>query len=249
MIFSLTHKSLLLICVLVSSNLLAETAPVDITVMSLNIYGWKTMPQHSDTYAQLIKSNKVDVVGIQEGVDDWQLKTMLPTNYNRSIALKKSLGKCWQHKFQIFINQCNGNKFVKTGRFDLTDGPNATRTGEYAVIDNSNFKYLLVNVHWDHESKTTRIANAEETASQLNKIEQYSKVLYPKILLGDFNSQCNGNEVSIVKDKTNMILLGNAGIDCIFIKGLTGSAKTIEAFPSDHPAIVAKLRINSISIE
>jgi endonuclease/exonuclease/phosphatase family metal-dependent hydrolase len=233
----LKDKVILLFFLLVSLNLFAETQLEDITVMSLNIYGWKTMPEHSADYAQLINSQKIDILGIQEGVDDWQLKSKLPTNYERSITLKRSLGECWQHKFQIFINHCQGNTFIDSGRFDLSDGPNATRTGEYAVIENSKNRYLLVNVHWDHESVVTRMTNAEETAAQLNIIGQY-----PKILLGDFNSQCDGKEASIAKSKSKMRLLLNAGIDCIFVKGLSGSAKTIVAYPSDHPGIVATLK-------
>ncbi len=214
----------------------AETAKQEVIVMSLNIYGWKTMPKHSDDYARLIKLHNVDILGIQEGVEDWQLKIKLPTNYERSITLKKALGKCWCHKFQIFINHCRGNAFIESGRFDLTDGPNVTRTGEYAVIEKSNNRYLLVNVHWDHESVSTQIANAEETSSQLNKFDQY-----PKILLGDFNSKCDGSVVSIVQSNAKMILLKNAGIDCLFVKGIAGKAKKVAAYPSDHPAIIATL--------
>ena len=225
-----------MIFLFVCSSVLADPQAESVTVMSLNIYGWKTMPEHSDDYARLINDNKVDILGIQEGVDDWQLDTKLPTNYQRAITLKKSLGKCWQRKFQIFINHCQGNTFINSGRFDLSDGPNATRTGEFAVIEKSNIQYLLINVHWDHESSKTRIANAEETIAELNKTEQY-----PKILLGDFNSQCDGSEVSLVKEKANMTLLKNAGIDCLFVKGLSGKGKKIKAYPSDHPSIVATL--------
>lgn len=230
------NTMLILVCLFISLNLLAKKMPEAINVMSLNIYGWKTMPQHSVDYAQLIKNNDIDIVGIQEGVDDWQLTSKFPTDYSRAIALNESLGKCWTHKFQIFINQCAGVSFVESGRFDLTDGPNATRMGEYAVIEKSNKRYFLVNVHWDHESIATRIANAEETSAQLSKINQY-----PKILLGDFNSACDSMEVSIVQKKSKLILLKNAGIDCLFVKALTGKAKEIVAYPSDHPAIVATL--------
>ncbi|MGL1955735.1 MAG: endonuclease/exonuclease/phosphatase family protein [Colwellia sp.] len=244
----LKAKIILLASLFASSNLFANTATEivtetmtesvtkAITVMSLNIYGWKTMPEHSNDYAQLVNSKNVDILGIQEGVEDWQLKSKLPTNYERSKTLKKSLGQCWQHKFQIFINHCQGNQFIESGRFDLSDGPNATRTGEFAVIEKSNQRYLLVNIHWDHESVVTRKANAEETAAQLNKIAQY-----PKILLGDFNSKCAGKEASIAQEKAKMTLLKNSGIDCLFVKGLSGKAKTIVAYPSDHPSIVATL--------
>ncbi len=239
---SLKAKILLLSTLFISTSPFAETVDEAVTVMSLNIYGWKTMPKHSDDYAQLIKSHNVDILGIQEGVEDWQLKgsdidsNKLPTNYQRSISLKKSLGQCWRHKFQIFINHCQGNRFVESARFDLTDGPNATRTGEYAVIEKFNNRYLLVNVHWDHESVVTRIANAKETSAQLNQ-----KRKYPKILLGDFNSKCDSKEAAMVQKKAKLTLLKNAGIDCLFVKGLTGKAKDIVAYPSDHPAIVATL--------
>jgi endonuclease/exonuclease/phosphatase family metal-dependent hydrolase len=237
---------LLLMTLFASVYALAETAgeniDKEVTVMSLNIYGWKTMPDHSDAYAKLIKRHNVDILGIQEGVEDWDLKgsdidsSKLPTNYQRANTLKKSLGQCWQHKFQIYINHCQGNRFIESGRFDLTDGPNATRTGEYAVIEKLNNRYLLVNVHWDHESIDTRIANAKETSDQLNQIKKY-----PTILLGDFNSACDSEEVSIVQKKSEMVLLKNAGIDCLFVKGITGKARGIVAYPSDHPAIVATL--------
>ncbi len=59
--------------------------------------------------------------------------------------------------------------------------------------------------------------------------------------MGDFNSQCDGKEVSIAQSKAKMTLLNNSGIDCLFVKGLAGKAQTIEAYPSDHPGIVATL--------
>ena len=226
-----------------------EKADEAVTVMSLNIYGWKTMPAHSDDYAELIKGNQVDVLGIQEGVDDWQLKpsnidNKLPTNYQRAITLKKSLGQCWQRQFQIFINHCQGNRFIDSGRFDLTDGPNATRTGEYALIEKANKRYFIVNVHWDHESIATRLANAEETSAKLNAMKQY-----PKILLGDFNTGCDSHEVALVQSKAKLTLVKNAGIDCLFVKDLTGKAKEISAYPSDHPAIVASFQYENSSVQ
>jgi endonuclease/exonuclease/phosphatase family metal-dependent hydrolase len=251
MTHSLKTNVLLLLALFIFTSPFAEAVfeKVDeaVTVMSLNIYGWRTMPDHSDDYATLINRHNVDILGIQEGVEDWQLKgsdidsSKLPTNYQRSITLKKSLGQCWQHKFQIYINFCQGNRFIESGRFDLTDGPNATRTGEYAVIEKSHKRYLFVNVHWDHESVVTRMANAKETSSQLNQIKKY-----PKILLGDFNNACDSNEALLLQKKSEMVLLKNAGIDCLFVKGLTGKAKEIVAYPSDHPSIVATLITNNM---
>lgn len=247
---------LLLIFLFISSNFSAESiaeiadkVPETITVMSLNIYGWKTMPAHSDDYAELIKGNQVDILAIQEGVDDWQLKnndinSNLPTNYQRAITLNKSLGQCWRHKFQIFINHCQGNRFIDSGRFDLTDGPNATRTGEYALIEKAHRRYFIVNIHWDHESIATRLANAEETSAKLHEMQQY-----PKILLGDFNTRCDSREVALVQSKAKLTLVKDAGIDCLFVKDLTGKATEISAYPSDHPAIVAILQYKNCSVQ
>jgi len=215
------------------SEILVES---QVSIMSLNIYGWKTMPQHSDDFAELIKKNNVDIVGIQEAVDDWKLTTKLPTDYSRANSLSESLGNCWVHQFQIFINKCAGVSFITSGRFDLTDGPRATRTGEYAVIQKFNHRYYVVNVHWDHESPRARLANAEETIEQLNKYN-----LYPKLLLGDFNSSCSGFAASKVRLKAKMTLLKDAGIDCLFVQGISGKATEINAVPSDHPSIVATL--------
>jgi hypothetical protein len=249
-IFSLKIKMLLTATLFISLCPLVEAVDnkieAAVTVMSLNLYGWKTMPAHSNDYAKLIKRHNVDILGTQEGVDDWQFQgndldnNDLHTNYQRAITLKKSLGQCWQHKFQIYINYCQGNRLVESGRFDLTDGPNATRTGEYAVIEKLNSRYLFVNVHWDHESIVTRIANAEETSTQLNKVNQY-----PKILSGDFNSACDSKEALIVQKKSKLFLLKNAGIDYLFVKDRTGKAKAIVAYPSDHPSIVATLITNN----
>lgn len=233
---TLTANMAIVLALIVSCSAFAETADDTLTVMSLNIFGWKTMPKHSGDYAKLIKSQKVDILGIQEGVEDWKIDTKLPTDYQRANTLKKSLGTCWQHKFQIFINQCQGNNIVESGRFDLSDGPNVTRTGEYAVIEKSKNRYLFVNVHWDHESAVTRKVNAEETVDLLNQTNKY-----PKILLGDFNSQCVSEEVGVVRKKSDMQLLNKQGIDCILIRGLTGQANAISAHPSDHPAILATL--------
>jgi len=253
MLTSWPAKFLLLIYLFTSTSLSAEksidTQPGVITVMSLNIYGWKTMPEHSHVYAELIQRNNVDILAIQEGVEDWQLKSSeldgkLPTNYQRAITLKKSLGQCWQHKFQIFINYCQGSRFIESGRFNLSDGPNATRTGEYAVIEKSNERYFIINIHWDHESDVIKVANAKETIEQLDKFAQYSK-----ILLGDFNSQCDSKEVTVLQKIAKMNLLKHAGIDCLFVKDLTGKAKTILALPSDHLAIVAVLKKNSKNTE
>lgn len=68
---------------------------------------------------------------------------------------------------------------------------------------------------------------------------------YPQILLGDFNSQCDSSESLLMqsksKSKSKLTLLKSAGIDCVFVNGITGTDDKIQAYPSDHPSIVATL--------
>lgn len=231
-----------LIPVLNASEDSTDTSAIEnesnLRVMTLNLYGWKTMPQHAATYATLISGLKIDILGVQEGVQDWKLTTNTPTDYSNADALLEALGDCWQQRYQIYVNKCRGNGFVENGRFDLTDGPNATRTGEYAIVSTGRGELHVINVHWDHESEEAQSKNAEETAAQLN-----SRLTIPTVLVGDFNSDCSGDLVSGLIAATDTQLLGSAGIDCIITRGLSGSGQSIEAAPSDHPAILLNAKL------
>jgi len=110
-----------------------------IQVMSLNIFGHDTMPHSAATFAALIKDRDPDVVGIQEGVQDWLIGPGMPTDYSRADALGTALGSCWDQRYQIFIDVCKDNAFLSSDRFDLTDGPNATRTGNGPSLARTDF--------------------------------------------------------------------------------------------------------------
>jgi endonuclease/exonuclease/phosphatase family metal-dependent hydrolase len=231
--------------------------------MSLNVYGWKTMPKHSDDYAKLVAKHDINILAIQEGVEDWQLTTDMPTDYSRAKVLLSALGPCWKRSHQIFVNHCMGSRFIDSGRFDLTDGPNATRTGEYALVEHNSGRFIVINVHFDHEQHSIRILNTKETLAQLALYNNY-----PQIVLGDFNQDCDGmfslmsslipRELPLSATPTNVTtpvepslkLVANAGIDCIFINNLStksitklsSKGKVVEASPSDHPAAIASLK-------
>jgi endonuclease/exonuclease/phosphatase family metal-dependent hydrolase len=221
-----------------SSDGAAPSTTAPIKAMSLNIYGWATMPQRAGDYADLIRSRDPDVVGIQEGVQDWKISSSLPTDYKNADALGTALGECWEQRYQIFINTCKDNTFISNRRFDLTDGPNATRTGESAVIAKNGFRYAALTVHWDHESGASRIASAHETAAE---VLAYAQQGTPVVVVGDFNAGCTGWEAKILLAEAEMSLIGNAGIDCIFAKGFGGTSQTFDGTPSDHPGIDAIL--------
>ena len=213
-------------------------ASVTVRAMSLNVYGYKTMPQSAGDYADLIEENNIDIVGLQEGVNDWLIATSMPTDYSRSNALAAALGECWQQRYQLFINICSGFTFVSSDRFDLTDGPNATRTGEVAVVEKQGRAFAFIDIHWDHESSATKLANARETAAIVNDHSEK-----PVIVLGDFNTSCSGSEANSMADLAGLKLIVNGGIDCIFSRDALGAGSTVNASPSDHPAVIAELTL------
>lgn len=211
----------------------ATNSSTSLNLMSLNVYGWKTMPQHAGQYAQLIQQENADIVLIQEGVDDWQLKVKMPVDYSRSNALQQALGQCWQRRWQMLINHCQGMSFINSERFDLADGPNATRTGETATIKTPMGKLTVLNVHWDHQSESIRQLSAQQTAKIMNQ-----HLDSPQLLVGDFNSQCQQVHHQL-STHIKVNLIADGGIDCMFSNKVKAQSKTIPAPPSDHPAVVA----------
>ncbi len=205
-------------------------------VMSLNVYGYATMPQAAGDYARMVQSHDVDVLGIQEGNQDWQISTPLPTDYSRSDALGAALGECWEQRYQIFVNTCRGVDFVSHERFDLSDGPNATRTGESAVIRKGGIELGFIDIHWDHEDGGAKAANATETAAAAN-----AHGALPVVVLGDFNAGCAATEPRSMASQSDLTLIMDGGIDCVFSRGAPGSGWTVNASPSDHPGVIAEL--------
>ena len=215
------------------------SSPQALRVMSLNIYGWATMPDSAPEYAALIEAQSVDVLGIQEGNWDWEIEGW-PTDYSRSEQLHAALGDCWQREYQIFVNTCRGTELDSHRRFDLTDGPRAVRTGETALVTKSGKKVAFINIHWDHESAPARAASAIETAAEANLHRGT-----PRIVLGDFNCECTSVDVSAVRNRGRMELVVDGGIDCILARDITGSGTSFNAAPSDHPAVAATFTIGN----
>jgi hypothetical protein len=205
--------------------------------MSLNIYGWATMPGAAPEYAALIEAQNVDVLGIQEGNWDWEIEGW-PTDYSRSEQLHAALGECWQRRYQIFVNTCRGAALDSHRRFDLTDGPRAVRTGETALVTKSGTQVVFINIHWDHESAPARAASALETAAEANRHRGI-----PALVAGDFNTECTGDNVNTLRRLAEMDLVVDAGIDCILARDLSGTGAFFSGEPSDHPALTATFEI------
>eukprot|EP00122_Pirum_gemmata_P010719 Pgem_evm1s9921 len=207
-----------------------------LTIITYNLFAHKTLDKGfgATEYATKIKNLHADVVGAQEGVNDWKINSKFPTDYSRAQKLLSALGSCWQRRYQIFINTCKGVKFVgpEDGRWDLSDGEEATRTGETQVIEKNGNRFNLVNVHWEAWGKgaSVRKKNADETADQVNTISG------PTIITGDFNCGCSSTTASKFKNKaTGVSLMEGPNIDCIFAKGIQKtSSQVFNGAPSDH---------------
>jgi hypothetical protein len=162
----------------------------------------------------------------------------MPTDYGRAEALERALGDCYERRYQVFVNECRGNSIAANDRFDLTDGPNATRTGEAVTVVKDGTSFGFINVHWDHQSSSVNAANANETAARSN---QFGNI--PVVVLGDFNTSCSGRNAGTMRDAASLNLNVHGGIDCIFSKGASGSGYIVDANPSDHESVVAELTL------
>ncbi|MBY6212807.1 ADP-ribosylglycohydrolase family protein [Microbulbifer agarilyticus] len=212
-----------------------DTQPL--TVLSLNVYGHATMPAAATRYAQLVTDHNVDLLAVQEGVDDWQIQG-LPTDYRRAEALASALGNCWVRRYQVFANRCRGLEFEHNERFDMTDGPNAVRTGELVVVRRGADRFGLIDVHWDHEGERVRHANSRETNAAATSPHLRG---IPLLVVGDFNTACDSATTQALASGTDLSLLYGDGIDCGFARDVKGSGKSIDAAPSDHPGILLKV--------
>ncbi|MBN8430996.1 ADP-ribosylglycohydrolase family protein [Microbulbifer salipaludis] len=212
----------------------SQGAAAPITVLSLNLYGHATMPAAAADYAQLVNEHDVDLLAVQEGANDWQIRG-LPTDYGRAEALAKALGDCWMRRYQVFANRCQGLEFEYNVRFDMTDGPNAVRTGELVILRRGAYRFGLIDVHWDHESDQVRHANSDETRTAATSWRLHD---LPLMVVGDFNTTCDSEAVQALTSRSGLSLLYGDGVDCGFARGLEGSGKSIEATPSDHPGIL-----------
>jgi endonuclease/exonuclease/phosphatase family metal-dependent hydrolase len=227
----------LLLTLNASSLASKSSVAADTSIMTLNIYGWATMPDQAPAFARLVTGQGIDVLAIQEGVDDWQIGIDLPVDYSRAEILHEALGNCWQRRFQVYVNACRGYSITRHERFDLADGPNAVRTGERAVIEGPGAPFELFNLHWDHESEEARQLSADQTAEAVADTRGLNRVV-----VGDFNSDCTSPVVGRMADAAGLTLVADGGIDCIFVSGLAGEGHVVDARPSDHPAVVFRLR-------
>ncbi|WP_440904332.1 endonuclease/exonuclease/phosphatase family protein [Catenovulum sp. SX2] len=210
-----------------------------INFMTLNIYGWKTMPQSARTYADFIKEQGIDILAVQEGADDWKIPTQFPSDYSRAIALANALGECWTRHFQIFVNSCSGVAVDSSYRFDLPNGPNATRTGEVVSVRIRDIAFNVINVHWDHQSHKSKQASANVTA-------QYIKPNIATIVLGDFNANCRGTLLENFAEMNRLSLAAADNIDCIFVSENFRSvfSRVLKAEPSDHNAVSLRVGVS-----
>ncbi len=74
----------LLLALSATSEAAGTEVAANTSIMTLNIYGYATMPDQAPAYARLVSGHGIDVLAIQEGVDDWQIVLALPVDYSRA---------------------------------------------------------------------------------------------------------------------------------------------------------------------
>lgn len=208
-----------------------------IKALSYNIEGWKNHSPH--TQAEAINATGAQVIGLQEGMQDWQIGSQgtMPTDYSRTDNIVASLnqqGGQWTNRYQIIIN-AGSCEFVDSGRFDMTDGPNAVRTGEWAIIREKSRgdRFLMVNLHWDHQGAND--TNRAETMEWISTFEKGKNL--PVVIVGDFNR--DAGETGL--ESAGFQLAKHGGIDGILTRGMKSVGSGSITAPSDHTPIFAAL--------
>ncbi len=209
----------------------------ELTVLSYNIEGHAGHSPYAQAQA-IIKSN-AGVVGLQEGVNDWQIGPpgTWPWDYSRTDRIVNSLNEqtgLWDNRYQMII-KTDVCEFIDYGRFDLTDGPKAVRTGEWAILrlKATGKQFLFVNLHWDHQSANS--ANRNETIGWITDFNATRNL--PVVITGDFNRSVN----SIGYEPYGFTISHSAWVDGILTKGMATQRYGSFEAPSDHNSVWAEL--------
>ena len=170
----------------------------------------QTITQRQGNIRQIIVDNNPDVFGLQEFSDNsfetWFRGQMTALGYGEY--------------YDTAITGTPKAIFFKNSRFTLQDSGTAslgpTNTGTWVVLlDNvTGKKYFVSNSHWQFDSQTVRIQNANALVSS---IQEKNTQNLPEIVFGDFNAVPGTTEVGIIKDGLDVVdALGDSEGDLTF---------------------------------
>lgn len=173
----------------------------------------QSLDQRKGNIRQIIVDNNPDVFGVQEFSDNF-----FETWFRAQMA---TLG--YGEYYSTTITGTPKAIFYKTSRFTL-QGSGTVKLGASPIIntatwvvllDNSTSnRYFISNSHWQFDSQTTRIANANALVAMVN---QYNTDNLPVIVFGDFNAQPGTTEISDLKNGLDVVdALGDSSGDLTF---------------------------------
>lgn len=196
----------LLQCFVITSLLAQEKT---INVMSFNIRlntpndGDNAWPNRKQWVGDVIKYNKVDVLGCQEVLVDQlhDLQKELP--HMEYVGVARDDGKEAGEFSPIFYNK-NEFKVIDSGTFWLSTTPEEPSKGWDAALPRvctwiklkhkaSKRTMVVMNTHYDHMGKEARVESSKLIAKKAQELSQEGKVSV--VLMGDLNSTPNTTAV------------------------------------------------------
>ncbi|MCI5056488.1 MAG: endonuclease/exonuclease/phosphatase family protein [Flavobacteriales bacterium] len=189
-----------------------------------------------------IDSCAPDILGIQEGLEDQVRFIDINLSNYSYIGVGRNDGKRKGEFNAIFYNH-NKLKVVENATFWLSQKQNAPSIGwdaskkricTYGVFVQKNDMdtILILNTHFDHKGLKARI---ESSKLILEKVKKINKKNWPVVLMGDFNSQVNSEEMAL--------LVGEFKDASTISEGIIGPLGTYNGFKKN---VIPDLRIDYI---
>ncbi|AZQ61622.1 endonuclease/exonuclease/phosphatase family protein [Flammeovirga pectinis] len=195
-------NTIILLFLLLGGSIITQAQDKSINMMSFNIRmntpndGENAWPNRKDWVADVIKFNKVDILGTQEvllgQLND--LKKSLPEM--TAIGVGRDDGKEGGEFSSIFFNT-HKFKLIDSGTFWLSETPEKPSKGWDAALPRvctwvklkhkaSKRTLVVMNTHYDHMGAEARVQSSKLISKKAQEMAENGKV--PVVLMGDLNS-------------------------------------------------------------
>lgn len=176
-------------------------------VMSFNIRHHndddpQSLEERAPNIRQIIVNNSPDIFGLQEfsttWFETWFREQMAALGYGEYYSTPNTSGS----PKAIFFKT---NRFTLLASGTVRLGPSTVaNTGTWVVLQDqvTSKKYFVSNSHWQFDSQTTRIQNAN---ALVDSVQLYNTGNLPEIVFGDFNAVPGTTEINILKDGLGVV--------------------------------------------
>lgn len=176
-------------------------------VMSFNIRHHndedpQTLAERAPNIRQIIVNNSPDIFGLQEFSTDWFetwfREQMTDLGYGEYYRASGTGGS----PKAIFYKTTRFNR-LDSGTVRLGPSPIAN-TGTWVIFQDkiTSKKYFVSNSHWQFDSPTTRVQNAN---ALVDAVQLYNTENLPEIVFGDFNAAPGTTEINVLKDGLGVV--------------------------------------------